>query len=220
MNPVPTSRDRVFLFDLIVSERASPGQHSNHQGLLLLHEIPMQKRLLFDSRLLQVTINRLSQQLIENHGDFSNSVILGLQPRGKALAIRLVERLQGIIGKKIQVGYLDTTFHRDDFRRRDEPIQASKTDVPFLIEKKNVILVDDVLYTGRSVRAALDAMASFGRPDKVELLVLIDRLYSRHVPVEANYVGRKVNTIDTQKVLVEWKETNKVDNVWLINKEE
>ncbi len=180
----------------------------------------MQKRLLFDSRLLQVTINRLSQQLIENHGDFSNSVILGLQPRGKALAIRLVERLQEIIGKKIQVGYLDTTFHRDDFRRRDEPIQASKTDVPFLIEKKNVILVDDVLYTGRSVRAALDAMASFGRPDKVELLVLIDRLYSRHVPVEANYVGRKVNTIDTQKVLVEWKETNKVDNVWLINKEE
>lgn len=180
----------------------------------------MQKRLLFDSRLLQVTINRLSQQLIEKHGDFSNSVILGLQPRGILLANRLAQRLSEIVGQKIQLGYLDTTFHRDDFRRRDEPIQASKTHVPFIIEEKNVILVDDVLYTGRSVRAALDAMTSFGRPKKVELLVLIDRLYSRHVPVEATYVGRRVNTIDTQKVLVEWKESNRVDNVWLINKEE
>lgn len=180
----------------------------------------MQKRLLLDSRLLQVTINRLCQQLIENHGDFANSVIIGLQPRGKALALRLVTRLEEMIGKKVPIGLLDTTFHRDDFRRREEPLQANKTDVPFLIEGKKVVLVDDVLFTGRSVRAALDAMTSFGRPAKVELLILVDRLYSRHVPVEATYVGRKVNTLDTQKVLVEWSETNKVDNVWLINKEE
>ena len=180
----------------------------------------MQKRLLLDSRLLQVTINRLCQQLIENHGDFSNTVIIGLQPRGKALAIRLVNRLNEMIGKKVTSGFLDTTFHRDDFRRREEPIQANKTDIPFLIEGKKVVLVDDVLFTGRSVRAALDAMTSFGRPAKVELLILVDRLYSRHVPVEATYVGRKVNTLDTQKVLVEWSETNKVDNVWLINMEE
>lgn len=180
----------------------------------------MQKRLLFDSRLLKVTIDRLCQQLIENHGDFSSSVILGLQPRGTALAKRLVARLDELTGLSIELGLLDTTFHRDDFRRRDEPIHPSKTDVPFLVENKNVILIDDVLYTGRSVRAALDAMTSFGRPAKVELLVLIDRLYSRHVPVEATYVGRSVNTIDTQKVLVEWEETHKSDNVWLINKEE
>jgi pyrimidine operon attenuation protein/uracil phosphoribosyltransferase len=180
----------------------------------------MQKRLLLDSRLLQVTINRLCQQLIENHGDFSNTVIIGLQPRGKALALRLVSRLNEIIGKQVPIGLLDTTFHRDDFRRREEPIQANKTDIPFLIEDKKVVLVDDVLFTGRSVRAALDAMNSFGRPAKVELLILVDRLYSRHVPVEATYVGRKVNTLDTQKVLVEWSESNKVDNVWLINMEE
>jgi pyrimidine operon attenuation protein/uracil phosphoribosyltransferase len=180
----------------------------------------MQKRLLLDSRLLQVTINRLCQQLIENHGDFSNTVIIGLQPRGKALALRLVSRLNEIIGKQVPIGLLDTTFHRDDFRRREEPIQANKTDIPFLIEDKKVVLVDDVLFTGRSVRAALDAMNSFGRPAKVELLILVDRLYSRHVPVEATYVGRKVNTLDTQKVLVEWSELNKVDNVWLINMEE
>ena len=180
----------------------------------------MQKRLLFDSRLLQITISRLCQQLIEIHGDFSNSVFIGLQPRGAALAKRLTLRLQEITGTTIQLGLLDTTFHRDDFRRRDEPIQANITDVPFIIEKKNVILIDDVLYTGRSVRAALDAMNSFGRPDQVELLVLIDRLYSRHVPIKATYVGRTVNTIDTQKVLVEWEETDAADNVWLINKEE
>lgn len=192
-----------------------------HRGFfLLLPEIPMQKRLLFDSRLLQVTINRLCQQLIENHGDFSETVIIGLQPRGAALAKRLEKRLEPITGSLVPLGLLDTTFHRDDFRRREEPIQANKTDIPFLIEGKNVVLVDDVLYTGRSVRAALDAMTAFGRPSKVELLVLIDRLYSRHVPVQPTYVGRNVNTIDTQKVLVEWEDTKGQDNVWLINREE
>lgn len=180
----------------------------------------MQKRLLLDGRSLQVTISRLCQQLIENHGDFSNSVIIGLQPRGKALAQRMVMRLQEMTGKQLPIGFLDTTFHRDDFRRREEPLQASKTEIPFLIEGKKVILIDDVLFTGRSVRAALDAMTSFGRPAKVELLILVDRLYSRHVPVEATYVGKRVNTLDTQKVLVEWSENKKVDNVWLINKEE
>ena len=178
----------------------------------------MQKRLLFDSRLLTVTINRLSQQLIENHGDFSDTVLLGLQPRGIFVANRLVESLEKILNKKIHIGFLDTTFHRDDFRRRDEPIQASETKVPFVIEGKKAILIDDVLYTGRSVRAALDAMITFGRPEKVELLVLIDRLYSRHVPVEATYVGRQVNTLDSQKVLVEWAGEHDSDNVWLIDR--
>lgn len=180
----------------------------------------MQKRLLFDSELLQITISRLCQELIEKHGDFSNSVILGLQPRGTLLARRLSLRLEEMVGFSIPLGFLDTTFHRDDFRRRDEPLQANKTDIPFLIEDQNVILVDDVLFTGRSVRAAMDALSAFGRPAKVELLILVDRLYSRHVPVQATYVGRQVNTIDSQKVLVEWSETDKKDNVWLINKEE
>ena len=98
-------------------------------------------------------------------------------------------------------------------------ITPNETRVPFIIEKKKVILVDDVLYTGRSVRAAMDAMIAFGRPDKVELLILIDRIHSRDLPVEANYVGKKVNTIKSQKVLVELKEQNKIeDNIWLIDK--
>ena len=180
----------------------------------------MQKRLLFDSSLLKVTISRLCQQLIEVHEDFSQTVIVGMQPRGIYLAERIKTELEKLIGKEIHLGYLDTTFHRDDFRRREEPIAASQTKIPFLIENKNVILVDDVLFTGRTVRAALDAMNTFGRPGKVELLVLIDRLYSRHIPVEANYVGRKVNTIQSQKVLVELDEKQKEDHIWLITKEE
>ncbi|MEM7298004.1 MAG: bifunctional pyr operon transcriptional regulator/uracil phosphoribosyltransferase PyrR [Bacteroidota bacterium] len=180
----------------------------------------MQKRLLFDSKLLKVTISRLCQQLIEVHDDFSQSVLIGLQPRGIFVAERVKKELEKLTGREIHLGYLDTTFHRDDFRRRDEPIAPSQTKIPFLIENKRVILVDDVLFTGRSVRAALDAMNTFGRPAQVELLVLIDRLYSRHIPVEANYVGRKVNTIQSQKVLVEIKEQGKEDNIWLINKEE
>lgn len=180
----------------------------------------MQRRLLFDSPLLKVTISRLCQQLIEAHGDFSKSVIIGLQPRGIFLANRIKAELESLVDHEINLGYLDTTFHRDDFRRRNEPIRASQTKIPFLIENMNVIIVDDVLFTGRSVRAALDAMNTFGRPNKVELLVLIDRLYSRDIPIQATYVGRKVNTIQSQKVLVELDEQQEEDQIWLITKQE
>ena len=155
----------------------------------------MQKRLLFDSQLLKITISRLCQQLIEVHEDFSNTVIVGMQPRGIFLAQRIKRELEQLNIEHLNLGLLDTTFHRDDFRRRDEIIEPSQTKIPFQIENLNVVLVDDVLFTGRTVRAALDALNMFGRPSKVELLVLIDRLYSRHIPIEANYVGRKVNPI-------------------------
>lgn len=181
----------------------------------------MQKRLLLDSKLLQITISRLCQHLIENHQNFKETVILGLQPRGIYLAERIKKVLEAQLNVAINLGYLDTTFHRDDFRRRDHPITPSETKVPFLIENKKVIIVDDVLYTGRSVRAALDAMTTFGRPQSVELLVLIDRMYSRDIPIQANYVGRRVNTLDSQKVKVELMEQgSKKDNIWLITIDE
>ena len=161
-----------------------------------------QKKQILDPKLIDITINRLCQQLIENHGDFSNSVIIGLQPRGIYLARLIVDKLNNILGKKINFGLLDITFHRDDFRRRDLPIKANTTQIDFIIEDKNVIIVDDVLYTGRSVRAALDAMTAFGRPKKVELLVLINRKYTRHLPIEPDYVGKSVNTLESQRVLV------------------
>lgn len=179
----------------------------------------MQKKLILDSDLLRVTIDRLCQELIENHGAFESTVLLGLQPRGIFLAERIREKLSQALEKEIPLGYLDATFHRDDFRRREEPPKASETRVPFLIEGKQVILIDDVLYTGRTVRAALDAMIAFGRPEKVELLVLIDRRRTRELPISANYVGQYVNTLDTQKVLVEMDSDHKHNRIWLINKE-
>lgn len=181
----------------------------------------MQKRLLFNSKLLKITIARLCEHLIENHSDFSNTVILGMQPKGIYLAERIAKGLKTTLNKEIKLGYLDITFHRDDFRRREIPLAPNKTNVPFIIENKNVILIDDVLYTGRSVRAALDAMTMFGRPSKVELLVLIDRMYSRDIPVEANYIGRKVNTLPSQRILVELEEQGKKeDKIWLMNETE
>lgn len=180
----------------------------------------MSKRLLLDNQLLQITISRLCEQLIEHDDGLDDTVIIGMQPRGIYLADRIKNCLSKKLNKQIPTGYLDVTFHRDDFRRRDEPIKASKTELPFLIEDKKVVLVDDVLFTGRTVRAAMDAMIAFGRPNKVELLVLIDRKYSRDLPIEADYVGKHVNTILSQKVLVELKEQgNKEDRVWLVSKE-
>lgn len=180
----------------------------------------MQKKLILDTNLLDITLSRLCQQLIENHTDFSESVILGMQPRGIHLAELIHAKLEKSLRKKIDLGYLDATFHRDDFRRREIPVKANETKVPFIIEGKNVILIDDVLFTGRTVRAALDAMIAFGRPRKVELLVLIDRKYNRDLPIAPDYVGQTVNTLASQRVQVEWQaQGNKQNKIWLINQE-
>jgi pyrimidine operon attenuation protein/uracil phosphoribosyltransferase len=181
----------------------------------------MQKKLILDSDLLDITISRLCQQLIENHQDFSNSVILGLQPRGIYLADLISNKLEKQLKSTLHVGYLDATFHRDDFRRRDVPVKANETRIPFEIEGRKVVLVDDVLYTGRTVRAALDAIIGFGRPAKIELLVLIDRIYTRDLPIAPDYVGRSVNTMSSQKVLVELEAQGaKHNKIWLVNKDQ
>lgn len=177
-----------------------------------------QQRLILGGPLLEIMTSRLCQQLIENHANFTDSVLLGLQPRGIYFAERIAHTLQEETGRAIPLGYLDATFYRDDFRRRTMPLMPNKTNVPFLIEDRNVILIDDVLATGRMVRAALDAMTAFGRPRKVELLVLIDRCYNRDLPIEPDYVGTKVNTLDTQHIRMEWKEQGFAqDQVWLID---
>src|SRR6185369_5355524 len=179
----------------------------------------MQKKLILDSKQLDITLSRFCQQLIENHSNFSNCVLLVLQPRGIFLAELIHQRLKSL-KVNVPLGYLDATFHRDDFRRRDTPVKASENRVPFVIEGKNVVLIDDVLFTGRTVRAALDAMISFGRPAKVELLVLVDRKATRDLPIAADYVGKYVDTHDNQKVLVELQASgNKQNKIWLINKD-
>lgn len=181
----------------------------------------MEKRLILDTDLLQITINRLVEELIENHKDFQNTVLIGLQPRGVFLAQRIQKRLNERLNKDLPLGLLDTTFYRDDFRRRDTPLQANATKIPFIIEDKKVILIDDVLFTGRTVRAALDAMIAFGRPRLVELLTFIDRKYTRDLPIQPDYVGRRVNTIKSQRVLVEWTDQGaENDKIWLVTNEE
>lgn len=177
-----------------------------------------QKRLVLSSPLLEIMISRLCQQLIENHQDFSNTVVMGLQPRGIHFAERIVKELREKTGHNILLGHLDATFYRDDFRRRESPLVPNKTNVPFLIEGKKVILIDDVLASGRMVRAALDAMTAFGRPKVVELLVLIDRRYNRELPIDPDYVGMQVSTVETQRVQVEWKEQGfDADHIWLVD---
>jgi len=198
---------------------ATPTTEMGAINLFQYFRAGMQKKLILDSKQLDITLSRLCQQLIENHADFTNCVILGLQPRGIFLAELVHQRLKSL-KVAVPLGYLDATFHRDDFRRRDTPAIASETRVDFPIEGKNVILIDDVLFTGRTVRAALDAMISFGRPAKVELLVLVDRKATRDLPIAADYVGKYVDTHDRQRVLVELQGGGSRQNkIWLINKE-
>lgn len=176
----------------------------------------MSNKTLLNSKDIEIILHRLACQLIENHNDFSNTVLIGLQPRGAYLANRLTQLLETEYHiKNLEYGLLDITFYRDDFRRRDAPLSATSTQIDFLIEDKKVVIIDDVLYSGRSVRAALTALQSYGRPKNIELLVLIDRRFSRHLPIQPNYRGRQVDAINEEKVLVSWKETHKKDAVYI-----
>ncbi|MBN3521917.1 bifunctional pyr operon transcriptional regulator/uracil phosphoribosyltransferase PyrR [Algoriphagus lutimaris] len=180
----------------------------------------MQKRLVLDEGQIAITLRRFCHQLIENHDDFENTVLLGLQPRGTLLVDKIVSLLEEISGVKVPSGYLDATFHRDDFRRRDLPLKANETKIDFLVEGKKVIVVDDVLYKGRSVRAAMDAMIAFGRPQKVELMVLVDRKLTRDYPIRPDYYGVRINTLESQYVIVEWKEQgHEKDAIWITEKD-
>lgn len=176
----------------------------------------MKPRLILNSKHFELTINRLCFQLLENHNDFSESVIIGLQPRGVYLAQRVHKKLCEILKtRKIACGSLDTTFYRDDFRKKE--LIPESTRIDFIVEDKKVILMDDVLFTGRTIRAGLDAMMDFGRPQQVELMVLIDRRYSRHLPIQPDYTGEVIDSIASEKVKVDWKETDGEDKVWLLS---
>lgn len=178
----------------------------------------MAKKTLLNEKEIHIILHRLACQLIENHQDFSNTVLIGIQPRGVFLANRLVKLLKEDYNiKHITLGVLDITFYRDDFRRREDPLKANKTDINFIVDNTNVVFIDDVLFSGRSIRAALTAIQDFGRPKSIELLVLIDRRFSRHLPIQPDYKGRQVDVIKNEQVKVEWKENSNLDNVCIIN---
>lgn len=175
--------------------------------------------MLLNSKEINIILHRLACQLIENHSNFKNTVIIGIQPRGVYLANRIIDILEKDHGiKNIPSGQLDITFYRDDFRRSDKPLEANKTKIDFIVEDKQVIFIDDVLFTGRSIRAALTAVQSFGRPKEIELLTLIDRRFSRHLPIQPDYNGRQVDAINDEQVKVHWKEIQGEDAVYLISK--
>lgn len=162
---------------------------------------------ILDSKQLDLTLNRLAFQLIERYLDFDNTAIIGLQRTGAHLSTALVDKIRDRRkDSQLEHGLLDVTFFRDDFGRRDKPLAAYSTELDFPIEGKRIILVDDVLYTGRTIRAAMDALVSLGRPASVELLVLIDRRFSRQLPIEPTYTGQRVDSIATQHVQVQWDE--------------
>lgn len=178
----------------------------------------MSQKVLLNSKEVNIILHRLACQLIEKHNTFENTVLIGIQPRGKYLAKRLAQMLtQDYKIKNLQLGFLDITFFRDDFRRGDKPLEANNTEINFIVEDKNVVFIDDVLFTGRSIRAALTAIQSFGRPKEIELLTLIDRRFSRHLPIQPDYRGRQVDAMNKEKVVVKWKENGGEDAVYLIN---
>ncbi|MFT3679720.1 MAG: bifunctional pyr operon transcriptional regulator/uracil phosphoribosyltransferase PyrR [Ferruginibacter sp.] len=158
---------------------------------------------ILDKQELQLTILRLAHQLVENHSSLDDIVFIGLQPRGIKLSDLVTRHIEKLCpGQPVRYGVLDITFYRDDIRK--ELHVANKTDIPFSIEGKQVILIDDVLYTGRTIRAALDALQDFGRPKKVELCVLVNRRFNRELPIQPDYCGKSIDTVTSQKVKAEW----------------
>ncbi len=176
----------------------------------------MEEKLLYDHQKLNATLHRLAYELVENHDNFANTAIIGLQPRGIFPARLIRQRVEQITNSKVKYGELDITFYRDDFRTSNKQLLPSPMHIPFSTEGLKIILIDDVLFTGRTIRSAMDALLDFGRPAKVELCVLIDRKFNRENPIAPDYVGKSVDTRgNMQKVKVDWEENNY--KVWLIN---
>jgi pyrimidine operon attenuation protein/uracil phosphoribosyltransferase len=179
----------------------------------------MSQKLLLSAEDLRIILFRLACQLKETHGDFSKTVLVGLQPRGVRLAKRLLHILQHHYKvADVKLSQLDITFFRDDFRRSDKVLNANVNNMEVGVENKRIVLIDDVLYTGRSIRAALTAIDSYGRPEEVQLLTLIDRRFSRHLPIQPDFCGRQVDAIQNELVVVCWQEEDNEDAVFLVNK--
>lgn len=175
----------------------------------------MASKVLLSEKKIRIILSRLCHQLIERHGDFSNAVLVGLQPRGTLLLDRLLDLLKTEGIPQIAFGVLDTTFFRDDFRRSEKPLNAKTTEMNVTVEGKDVVLIDDVLFTGRSIRSALTAIDSYGRPKSIELLVLVDRRFSRHLPIQPDYLGAQVDALQGDKVRVVWGGESSESTVYL-----
>ena len=177
----------------------------------------MKSKILLSEKKLEIILNRLCHQLKEKHGDFSKTILVGLQPRGTLLLDRLITLLNKQGFKDLKHGKLDTTFFRDDYRTSGKPLNANKTEMNEAVEGMDVVFVDDVLFTGRSIRSALTAIDVYGRPNSIELLVLIDRRFSRHLPIQPDYLGVQIDALQGDRVRVVWS-NNPVKNIVYLEK--
>ncbi len=167
-----------------------------------------------DAEQLRRTLRRLSHEILERTADLSDLVFVGIRTRGTPLAERLARELQSLVGVHPLVGALDVTLYRDDLNQADGVRTGlKKTDLSFSCEGKDVILVDDVLYTGRTARAALAALMSFGRPRRVRLAILVDR-GGRELPIRADFVGKNIEAVHPEEVRVHLEETDGQDAVF------
>lgn len=175
----------------------------------------MSKEIL-DSGDINRAIRRMAHEIIEKNKGVSNLCLVGIQKGGVTLAERLASQIEAIEGGKIKVGKLDITLYRDDLNTKDEQPVVKRTEIPCTIDDKTVVLVDDVLFTGRSIRAAMDALIDFGRPAYIQLAVLIDRGH-RELPIRADYAGKNIPTSFNDRVQVTLEEENDKDKVVLIS---
>ena len=173
-------------------------------------------REILNNKQIDIIVERLCHELIENHNDFSDTVIISLMPRGRYVGKKIHHKLEKIIDNNINYGELDSSFYRDDLRKHDKPIVPHKMNMNLTVDEKNVIIIDDVLYTGRSVRSAIDALMPFGRPKSIELLVLINRRLSRELPIEPNYVGKMIDSIESEKVIVNIDSKENINNILIL----
>lgn len=176
------------------------------------------KSKVMDETDLQRVVSRIAREIIEKNRGANNLSIIGMRTRGEFLAKRIAEKIQEYEKVLVKVGILDVSFYRDDTRARLKQPMVQSTEVPFDVNEMNIVLVDDVLFTGRSVRAALDAIMDFGRPNRVELAVLVDR-GRRELPIQPDYVGKVVTTSSNEEIRVKMKECDDSDEVLLVNVE-
>jgi pyrimidine operon attenuation protein/uracil phosphoribosyltransferase len=160
-------------------------------------------------------ITRLAHEILEKNRGTENLVLVGLRTRGAYVATRITEKIKEIEGKSVPTGFLDVTLYRDDFRTRLKQPSVEVTNIPFAIDDKNIVLVDDVLYTGRTVRAALDALMDFGRPSRIYLAILVDRGH-RELPIKADFVGKNIPTSIGEEIQVKMTEIDADDAVELV----
>lgn len=173
-------------------------------------------RQILNSNRFDITLHRLASQIEEHYSPSEEVYIIGIQERGVVLADRLMSILNKEAPKlKLNFGKLDITFYRDDFRLRSVPLKASGTDISFDIEGKKILLIDDVLYTGRTIHAAITALQDLGRVEKIELLTMVDRRFNRHLPIKTDYTGIRVDAVDEAYVKVQWSHIDGEDKVMI-----